>query len=70
MAKATMMGIMAREACYTGKKITWDDLLKSDMSYRPSSYDWDGTPWNMPDEQGRFKISVPGVGRVYHTVAR
>ena len=70
MAKATMMGIMAREACYTGKKITWDDLLKSDMSYRPSSYDWDGTPWNMPDEQGRFKISVPGVGRVYHTVTR
>ena len=70
MAKATMMGIMSREACYTGKKITWDDLLKSDMSYRPSSYDWDGTPWNMPDEQGRFKISVPGVGRVYHTVTR
>ena len=70
MAKATMMGVMAREACYTGKKITWDDLLKSDMSYRPSSYDWDGTPWNTPDEQGRFKISVPGVGRVYHTVTR
>jgi predicted dehydrogenase len=70
MAKATMMGIMSREACYTGKKITWDDLLKSDMSYRPSSYDWDGTPWNTPDEQGRFKISVPGVGRVYHTVTR
>ncbi|MBR0226204.1 MAG: Gfo/Idh/MocA family oxidoreductase [Thermoguttaceae bacterium] len=70
MAKATMMGIMGREACYTGKKITWDDLLKSDMSYRPDSYDWNGKPWNLPDENGRFKIQVPGIGRVYHTVTR
>ncbi|MGI6401551.1 MAG: Gfo/Idh/MocA family oxidoreductase [Thermoguttaceae bacterium] len=70
MTKATMMGIMAREACYTGQKITWDDLLKSDMSYRPSSYDWDGVPWNMPDENDRFKVFVPGIGQVYHTVTR
>ncbi|MGI6401549.1 MAG: Gfo/Idh/MocA family oxidoreductase [Thermoguttaceae bacterium] len=70
MAKATMMGIMAREACYSGKKLTWDELLKSDMSYRPSSYDWDGEPWNMPDENGRFKVFVPGIGQVYHTVTR
>lgn len=70
MAKATMMGIMAREACYTGAKITWDDMMKSEKSYAPSSYAWDGTPWNVQDEQGRYKIQVPGLGQVYHTVAR
>ena len=70
MAKATMMGIMAREACYTGKKLNWDEELKSEKSYRPSSYDWDGTPWNTPDENGRLKIQVPGIGQVYHTVTR
>ncbi len=70
MANATMMGIMAREACYTGQKLNWDDQLKSEKSYRPSSYDWDGTPWNMPDEKGRFKIQVPGVGQVYHSISR
>ena len=70
MAKATMMGVMAREACYTGKKLTWDEELKSEKSYRPSEYTWDGTPWNTPDEQGRFKIQVPGVGQVYHSVSR
>lgn len=70
MAKATMMGVMGREACYTGAKIKWDDAINSDKSYRPSSYDWDGVPWNMPDENGRFKIQVPGLGQVYHTVTR
>jgi len=70
MAKATMMGVMAREACYSGAKLKWDDMLKSEKSYRPSSYDWDGKPWNLPDEQGRFKIQVPGLGQVYHTVTR
>ncbi|MBQ9874375.1 MAG: Gfo/Idh/MocA family oxidoreductase [Thermoguttaceae bacterium] len=70
MAKATMMGIMAREACYSGKKLNWDDEIKSEKSYRPSEYTWDGKPWNLPDEQGRFKIQVPGVGQVYHSVSR
>jgi hypothetical protein len=70
LTNSTMMGVMAREACYTGKKLNWADELKSEKSYRPSSYDWDGTPWNMPDEQGRFKIQVPGMGQVYHSVSR
>ena len=29
-----------------------------------------GTPWNVPDEKGRLKIQVPGLGQVYHTVTR
>lgn len=70
MAKATMMGILAREACYTGKKLNFADEMDSEKSYRPSSYDWDGTPWNTPDEKGRFKIQVPGMGQVYHSVSR
>lgn len=70
MSKATMMGIMGREACYTGKKLKWDDELNSDKSYAPSAYEPDGTPWNAPDEQGRYKIQVPGLGQVYHTVTR
>ena len=70
MAKATMMGVMAREACYTGAKLKWEDALNSDKSYRPSSYDKDGTPWNTPDENGRLKIQVPGLGQVYHSVTR
>lgn len=70
MAKATLMGIMAREACYSGKKLTWDDVLNSDKSYAPSEYTENGMPWNVPDKNGRIKIQVPGLGQVYHSVAR
>jgi myo-inositol 2-dehydrogenase/D-chiro-inositol 1-dehydrogenase len=70
MAKSTLMGIMSREACYTGKKITWDEALNSEKSYAPSEYTENGIPWNVPDEQGRIKIHVPGMGQVYHTVSR
>ncbi len=70
MSKATMMGIMSREACYTGQKITWDEALNSDKSYGPSEYTPDGIPANVPDEQGRYKIQVPGLGQVYHSVSR
>ena len=70
MAKATMMGVMEREACYTGSKITWDDALASQKSYAPSEYSENGTPVNVPDSNGRLKVQVPGIGQVYHTVAR
>lgn len=35
MAKSTLMGIMARESAYTGKTITWDEMLKSDKRHGP-----------------------------------
>lgn len=70
MAKSTLMGIMAREACYTGAKITWNDALNSEKSYAPSEWTENGTPWNVPDADGRIKVQVPGMGQVYHTVTR
>ncbi|MDO5309014.1 MAG: Gfo/Idh/MocA family oxidoreductase [Planctomycetia bacterium] len=70
MSKATMMGIMGREACYSGAKIKWEDALNSQKSYAPSEYSETGTPCNVPDEQGRLKVYIPGLGAVYHTVTR
>ena len=70
MATATMMGVISREACYSGAKIKWEDALNSEKSLAPSEYTENGTPWNVPDEKGRLKIQVPGLGQVYHTVTR
>ncbi len=70
MAKATMMGVLARNVCYTGKRITWDEALNSDESLAPSGYSWNDNPPNLPDDQGRYKISVPGMGKVIHQVVR
>jgi len=40
MAHSTMMGIMGRMAAYTGKKITWDQAMKSKEDLTPKAYQW------------------------------
>ncbi len=54
MAKSTLLGIMARESAYTGKTLTWEQMLNSQQDLRPSGYTWDATP---PES----KVAVPGV---------
>lgn len=70
MAKATMMGIMARMVCYSGERMTWEQALATDESLAPTGYTWDDNPPNLPDAQGRYKVPVPGMGPVYHQVIR
>lgn len=38
MSYSTLMAIMGREACYTGKKITWDELMASEVVLGPDNY--------------------------------
>ena len=40
MAKSTLMGIMGREAAYTGQLIKWDDLMSSPQNLSPQNYAW------------------------------
>ncbi len=35
IAESTFMAVMAREAAYSGKRVSWDALLKSDFSLMP-----------------------------------
>lgn len=37
-AISTMIAIMGRETCYTGKLVTWDELMKSNMRLGPKEY--------------------------------
>lgn len=69
MAKSTMLGIMGRLVCYSGKRMTWDEAMAT-PALAPSGYTWDAKPPVIPDEKGRYKIAVPGMGEVYHTVSR
>jgi hypothetical protein len=35
-ADSTLTTIMGRESAYTGKKITWDEILNSDLDLAPT----------------------------------
>ena len=51
MCKSTLLAIMGRMACYTGKQVTWEQALNAREDLTPSSYAWDA------------RIPVPEVAR-------
>jgi hypothetical protein len=57
---------MGRMACESGKLITWDEALASDLELAPGLDDLrDDSPAPvMPDEHGRYPIAMPGTTRV------
>jgi len=52
-ALSTLTAIMGREAAYTGKLITWDNIMNSDQRLGPTEYELG--PVNM-----KFDVPVPG----------
>ena len=59
-AKSTLTAIMGRMATYTGKKITWDQIMNSKENLVPHNLSWDSKAPTLPDSNGNYKIPVPG----------
>ena len=68
-ALATLLAILGREACYSGKRIQWADVWNLPCWQNKVST-WNADPPTMPDQSGRYPVSVPGLGKVYHQVTR
>ena len=60
-AKATMAAILGRMAAYSGQRLTWEEALNSNESFTQENYSWDAIPPTLPDEQGRYKLAIPGM---------
>ena len=52
MCKSTLMAISGRVGAYTGKKLTWDDMLNSKEDLTPTAYEWGDVP--VPE------VAIPG----------
>jgi myo-inositol 2-dehydrogenase / D-chiro-inositol 1-dehydrogenase len=65
-AKSCMTAIMGRMACESGKKITWDDAIASNLELAPGleNYTWDSNPSAMPGADGKYTIAMPGQTQV------
>lgn len=44
MCRSTLMAILGREACYTGKELTYQQIAEGAQDLRPSGYTFDDTP--------------------------
>ncbi|MBD2704028.1 Gfo/Idh/MocA family oxidoreductase [Spirosoma sp. BT702] len=59
-AKSTMTAIMGRMATYSGKVVTWEEALNSQIDLFPAKLSWDAQPKSLPDKDGFYQIAVPG----------
>ena len=59
-AKSTLTAIMGRMATYTGKKITWDQIMNSKENLVPDKLTWNSEAPTLPDSDGYYNIPVPG----------
>jgi hypothetical protein len=66
-AMSTFTAILGREACYSGKEIIADELLKKGRDYAPGidDYTWDTTPPVVPRDNGEYPVPAPGVYRPF-----
>ncbi|HJM39769.1 MAG TPA: Gfo/Idh/MocA family oxidoreductase [Planctomycetota bacterium] len=60
-AKSTLTSILGRMASYSGKEVSWEQALNSELDLSPTAYAWDAEPSSLPDENGRYLVPVPGV---------
>jgi len=59
-AYSTMTAILGRMCTYSGKMIEWDEALNSEKVLMPDKLDFDAMPKSLPDENGLYKLAIPG----------
>jgi hypothetical protein len=64
--KAAMAGILGRMAAESGKMITWDEAMASNLELAPGldQYTMASNAPVMPDAQGQYPVAVPGTTKV------
>lgn len=64
-AESTMTAILGRMSTYSGKAVSWEDAVKSDLSYRPDRLAWDAEPRSKPGPDGVYACATPGVTQAF-----
>jgi len=62
MARSTMIGVMGQLSCYTGKEVSWEQVMASDFYYPPKPEECrDGMePPTKPGPNGSYPVPSPG----------
>ena len=53
IAESTLTAILGREAAYTGKSVTWDQMVNSDLDLSPPEYKFGDLPMRPISQPGR-----------------
>ncbi len=55
MCKSTLMAILGRMAAYSGKTVTWEEALNSELSLAPETWEWGDLPTRPVPVPGQTK---------------
>ena len=61
--QATLTAILGRMATYSGKLVTWDEALASQLQMTTDADRWDAPAPTQPKPDGSYPIAVPGSTR-------
>ncbi len=64
-AAATMTAILGRMASYSGKVVTWDEGINSELDLSAKKLTWDADPPVMPLADGQYMIPMPGITKAF-----
>ncbi|NQU23649.1 MAG: Gfo/Idh/MocA family oxidoreductase [Candidatus Nealsonbacteria bacterium] len=59
-ANSSMTAVLGRVANYSGKKVTWDDLVAKGTSQMPETLGWDVEAPVKKGEDGQYPVPMPG----------
>jgi myo-inositol 2-dehydrogenase / D-chiro-inositol 1-dehydrogenase len=62
-AQATLTAILGRMATYSGKLVTWEEAMASQLQLTSDAEDWNGAAPVKPDENGFYPVAVPGISK-------
>ncbi len=64
MCHSSMLSILGEMVCCTGQQMTWEQVMKSELSYALPRYGWDVEPPIKPGPDGHYPAILPGVTKL------
>ncbi len=50
-------------ATYSGKLVTWDEAVKSELTHAPDRIAWDALPGSKAGADGIYQCAMPGIAK-------
>ncbi len=61
MILSTRLALMGQLAAYSGRQVTWEEVLTTQFRHGPEDADFNSEPPVRPDENGIYPVRMPGV---------
>jgi len=64
MCHSSLLSILGEMVCCTGQRMTWEQVMKSELSFALPQYGWDVEPPIKPGPDGHYPAFLPGVTKL------